>query len=345
MGQRVLRFTQYGLEGDTHGTAVEADTRLAANVVLPESDREVVMPSAGVGQRVTNIIDNAYVRRILAEGITLETPAESGLYYQILPLLFSLGITGNVSPTEQTASEGDYLWEFDANLSSAEDVDSMTLEFGDSTDADQGYEVAYCMASSIEISGNADTGEVTSNVTLFGDEIAVTQMTSGLSYPSITGISGGLARLYVDDTWAGIGSSEISNALLDWTLTIDTGVHPKLRGNANQKIADHGHDETSISLNLGLERGATNLDTEEDYYRSSTVTARFVRLEIDSGIAIGSGNNHKLTVDIAGTWTSWQSLGRDQDGNSIEVAMLSGGYDTTGSAAFGIDVTTDVSAI
>jgi hypothetical protein len=312
---------------------------------MPESDRDITIPSAGVGQRIPGVLDSAYVQRILAEGITLETPAESGAYYQILPLLFSLGVEGNITPTEQTASEGDYLWNFPNPLTGSETVDSMTLEFGDSTAASQGYEMAYCMASSIEFSGNADTGECTVSATLFGDEIATTTMTDSLSLPSTTGIVGGLAKLYVDDAWADLGTSEISNCLLDWTLTIETGVHPKLRGSATRKIADHDQDEVSVSLNLGLERGATNLDTEEGYYRASTTTARFVRLEIDSGIAIGGGNNHKVSFDIAGIWTSWQSLGRDQDGNSIEVANLTCGYDTTGSSAFDINVTTDVSAI
>ncbi|MGM0639679.1 MAG: hypothetical protein ACQET4_15585 [Pseudomonadota bacterium] len=142
-----------------------------------------------------------------------------------------------------------------------------------------------------------------------------------------------------------MGGSEFADSLLDWTLTIDTGVHPKMRGSSDHKITTHDQGEMNVSLSLGLERGATDLDTEEGYYRSTSPTARFVRLEIDSGIAIGAGNNHSFVVDIAGTWESWQSLGRDQDGNSIEVAGLRGGYDTTGSEAFEIRVTTDVDAI
>lgn len=344
MGQRVLTKVQYGLEG-THGTAVAADTRLMAWCTMPESDREVIIPGAGIGQRVPGLLSAAYVRRVLAEGIRLETPGESGAYYQIFPLLFSLAIKGSISPSEQNSGEGDYLWTFADPLTGSETVDTMTLEMGDGTGANEGYEMAYCAISELEIAGNADSGEVTANATLFGDEVARTQLTDVGTMPTATAVIGKLARVYVDDTWAGLGSNELENALLDFTLSISTGVHPKLRGSSQRTIDSHDQGEMEVTLTLGLERGASGVATEEAYYRATTVTSRFVRLEIDSGIAIGSGDNHKLTLDIAGAWMSWHSLGRDQDGNNIAVATLRAGYDSTGTHAFTFKALTDVASI
>lgn len=344
MGQKVLTKVQYGLEG-THGDAVAADTRLMAWATLPESDRDVVIPGAGIGQRVPGLLSAAFVRRVLAEGIRLETPGESGAYYQIFPLLFSLAIAGNITPVEQNVGEGDYLWTFADPLTGAETVDSTTLEIGDGTGANEGYEMAYCMAPDLEVAGNTDSGEATVEATLFGDEIARTTLTNVATMPTATGVVGKLARVYVDSTWAGLGGTELELALLDFTLSVRTGVHPKLRGSSSRTIDSHDQGEIEVTLSLGLERGVAAVGTEEAYYRATTVTPRFVRLEIDSGVQIGAGDNHTLTFDIAGAWVGWQGLGRDQDGNNIEVATLKAGYDATGTHAFTFSVLTDVAAI
>jgi len=344
MGQKVLTKVQYGLEG-THGEAVAADTRLMAWATMPESDREVIIPGAGIGQRVPGLLSAAYVRRIMAEGISLETPAESGAYYQIFPLLFSLAVKGNITPAEQNSGEGYYLWTFADPLTGSETVDSMTLEIGDGTGANQGYEMAYCMAPSLEIAGNADTGEVTVSATLFGDQVARTTMTNVATMPTCTAVVGKLARIYIADSWATLGGGELADALLDFTLSISTGVHAKLRGSSSRVIDSHDQGQIEVTLKLGLERGVEAVSTEEAYYRATTVTPRFVRLEIDSGVAIGEGDNHTLTLDVAGAWTSWQSLGRDQDGNNIEVATLQAGDDATGTHAFTFKVLTDVASI
>ena len=342
-GQRVLHKVQAGVEGATHGAVpVAADTMLLGEVVLPEADREVIIPGFGTGQRIPGQLLSAFVRRIIAEGVTFSTPGDrGGLYYQLLPLLFSMCIKGNITPVEQTGSQADWLWTFIAPLTGAETLDTITLECGDDARA---YELAYVFAPELTLAGNADSGEVTLTAQLFGDKITATTFTAGQSAPAATFVVGKLARLYIDATWAALGGNEIEDALLDWTLSIKGGGHPKLRGSATRLYESHGQGELEITLNLGLERSAA-VQTEEDHFLSTTVAKRFVRLEIDSGVQIGTGDTHKLTFDLAGAWVGWQMFGRDQDGNALDAATLRVGVDNTSGSAFEALVTTNVAAI
>lgn len=341
-GTRILTVNQYGLEG-THGDAVAADTRLLCTMELPASDRTVVVPKSGIGKRVPKLLSAAHVPRIGVEGLRLTTPG--GAYYQILPLLLSSLIKGSISASETNVGEGDYAWPFTDPLTGAETLDTFTLESGDGASASESVEIAYCVVREIELTGNAETGECTLTATIDGDELTPTTLTTVATMPSFTGIHGKLAQLYVDDTWAGLGSNELEKALLDFSLRIVGGGHLKRRGSSTRKPTSHGQGEIEITLSVGLERSVAGVITESAKYFDSTPDARFVRLIIDSGVIIGAGANHTLTVDLAGVWTSWHTMGRDQDGNSLDVATLEVGYDSTGEHAFDIDVITNVATI
>lgn len=342
MGTRVLSEIQYGLEG-THGDAVAADTKLLAQVSVPGDIRNWVIPGAGTGERVPGQLDSAFLREVLADGIVLSTPAEmGGLYYQLLPLILSACIKGGISAAESNSGEGDYIWPFTNNLSAVEALETFTLEYGDDS---QSYETAYCLVPSFEITGNADTGEVVLTAQVVGDDILESTVTGAIAVPTATYLVGGLSRVYVDNAWSGLGGSELALALVDFRLSVNGGVHHKRTGSASLKVGSHDQGENIVTLELGLEGSVADVKTERGYYMASTKTTRHVRLEIDSGIAIGSGDNHKLTIDIAGLWTAWQVMGRELNGNNLEVATLTCGKDKTGANAYGIQVITDVSAI
>lgn len=345
MGQQlVLKRVQYGLEA-VHGTPATVDTKLYTEMVLPNSDREIMRPMAGQGSRVPARADEAFVRRIIAEGIQMQTPSESGAYFELLPVVLSGGIIGNVTPAEQTGGEGDYLWTFDdSNLTGTETVDSLTLQTAAATGASQGYQIAYALPTRIEITGNAETGETNLSATYFGEEITRTTLTGGAATPAFKDMDGKLWRLYVDNAWGSLGGTELANSLLDFTLTIDTGVHHKRRG-SGQRVFD-AHDQAGIeaTLRLGLERGVAAVEAEEAIYRSNTPTLRALRLEIDSLTQIGAGVNHKFTVDLIGNWTLWGSFGRDQGGNLIDEATMSMGRDGSDNA-FSFAVITDLAAL
>lgn len=340
MGSKVLTKVQYGKE-TTHGTAVAADTMLLCAVSLPESDREVKIPEVMIGARTNLLIDSAYVARVVADGITLEDA--DGAYFQLMPLLFSMVLKGNITATEQTSAQNDYLWTFDAPQTGSETLDSITLEVGDDT---QAYEIAYCLGRSASISFDCDSGEVHCSADLFGDKVAQTTITGGQSVPTAEMMVGTQARLYIDSTWAGLGDTELEGALVSGEITINGGGHPKHLGSSQREFDSHGQDAITGTMNLTLER-TSDVATEELNYRPASgyaVTERFVRVAIN-GSQIGSGDNSSLTIDMAGVWTGWHSLDSDRNGNTLDAVTLTAGYDSTGSQGVSVNVTTTVGSI
>ena len=83
-GERVLHKVQIGKES-SHGTAVAADTMLLGEVVLPEADREIVIPGFGTGERMPGQLASAFVRRVLGEGVTFNTPADRRGVLPVVP--------------------------------------------------------------------------------------------------------------------------------------------------------------------------------------------------------------------------------------------------------------------
>jgi len=340
MGNKWATKVQYGKES-ANGTAVAADTMLLCRAPIPESDRQVHIPQVDMGVRSDMLLSAAVVRKVLAEGVTIED--QDGAYFQMLPVLLSM-LMKNITPAEQNGGEGDYLWTAAAPQTGAETLDSVTLEIGDDS---KGYEIAYCLAKSLNIKIDCVSGEVHVSADCFGDQVTPTTLTGALSIPSsVEMMVGSLARLYIDDSWAGLGGTEFAASLISADITINGGAHPKFFGSAQQKLDSHGQAAIRATAKLTLERNATVVAEEAKYRPASghAVTERFMRVEL-TGNQIGAGDDQTLTIDLAGVWTAWQSLGAELDGNTQDVVTLTGGYDITGAQAVSVAVTTDVATI
>ncbi len=340
MGNKWATKVQYGLES-VNGTAVAADTMLLCRAPIPESDRQVHIPQVDMGVRSDMLLSAAVVRKVLAEGITIED--QDGAYFQMLPVLLSMALK-NITQAEQNGGEADWLWTAAAPQTGAETLDSVTLEVGDDS---QAYEIAYCLAQSLNFKIDCVSGEVHVSADCFGDQVTLTTITGGLSIPSsVEMMVGGLARLYIDDTWAGLGGTEFAASLINADITIECGGHPKFFGSAQRKMDSHGQSAIRAIAKLTLERNAAVVAEELNYRPASghAVTERFVRLAL-SGTQIGAGDVQNLTIDLAGVWTAWGSLGAELDGNTQDVVTLTGGYDITGAQGVSVAVTTDVASI
>jgi len=338
MGLEALYICQYGLES-SHGTPVAADTRLGCIVGFPEDDREKVAPMQSLGTRMGRNLDAAYTKRVLADGITVN--AADGAYFQLLPWALSCGLRGNISPS--AGGDGDYTWTFAVNQTGTEDIDSSTLEGADDTGA---YESAYCMMKSFTMGGAIDEGDVTFNSEWFGDKVIPTTKTPAISFPSVSMMYGKTSQVYIDSSWANLGNTELANCLVNWEISVETGTHPKFWGSSQREFDGHNQGYVEGQLVLTFER-TSGVYAEEAYYRHASTygaTTRFVRLT-NTGPIIGGATPHSVTFDVAGIWTSWGSIGTSKNGNNLDVATLSFGYDLTGAQGLSIDVVTDVAAI
>ena len=214
---------------------------------------------------------------------------------------------GGITHADQNAGEGDYLWTFDAPLTGSEALDSFTFEKGDET---QAYEIAYCLARSMNISIDCESSEVHLSADLFGDKVSQTTITGGLSEPTAELMNGKLCRLYIDDSWAALGTTELTSTLVSAEINIEGGAHPKHLGSSSQLFSAHGQGYIVATITLTLERNAS-VAAEELHFRPTgdyTPDMRCIRLTL-TGDQIGAGDSQTLQVDMAGVYTSWQSIG------------------------------------
>lgn len=343
MASSFFRKLQFGKE-TTHGTAVAADTMIVNAAMPPVSpDRQVVRPPANAGVRSEWVVGHEYVGQVFwQESLTIENA-----YFQILPLLGSLGIKGGITPAEQTASQNDMLWDFDPNLDAAAGsnaLDSATLEMGDD---ERQYEVEYVMVNSLRIQGTINQGQEASiaqiEANLFGRQITpIGSFTGGLSIPDTQLMNALQFRLYKDSTWAGVGTSELIELLRGFDLEFQALAHAKHLGSANKYFTTHGQGIIACRLGLTMERGSAS-DAIFDDYRGPTTRA--LRLELDSGVQIGTGVNHKLTVDMIGSFDPVTPMSEEDRGNLIDIGDFVAGYDPTSSQKVRMQVITDVASI
>ena len=87
MGTKALIKVQAGKEA-THGTAVAADTMLLCTLDLPEADRDIHIPQADHGARISGLLASAGTRKVLADGMALADA--DGAYYEFLPVVLSM---------------------------------------------------------------------------------------------------------------------------------------------------------------------------------------------------------------------------------------------------------------
>lgn len=341
-----LTRVQYGLEA-VNGTAVAADTILLCNATMPANDRIVHLPNPDIGVRGRGLVGTATVMKAHAEGGTLEDA--DGAYFELFPLLFSACLNGNVTPVEQNTGEGDYLWTFTGPMTGAEDLDTFTLEKGadNPASATDGSEIRYCLIPSMTISGDCVSGEVHVSATFDGAEVVPVAVTAGLSIPSVEFCIGRLSRFYVDDTWAGLGGTEIADALINWSITLNGGAHHKFWGGAVRAPNGHQQGEVWGNASFTFERNAA-VRVEMAKYRAGAATYtqddRYISLQV-TGTQIGSGDSNTLELDMAGYWTDWQLQGSEENGNSLDEATFEFAYDGTGTQIFQALVTTTLAAI
>jgi len=337
MGERMFSRVQYGKESPSaKGTAVAATRYFLGQSQQIAPDRKPTYPVEQFGVRAESL--RSVVHQYLFNG---SLQSEHG-YFQALPMIFSGGLKGGLSPSEVTPAQGDYLWTHTPSMTAIDAVDAFTIEMGDDT---QAYEAEFCEFERIKISGQvaqaAEASPVNIAADFYGRQLTATTFTGAISLPTVEPMNAKLARLYVDTAWAGIGGTEKAGILRAFDIEIITGRHPKFHGSANKYFSGSEGGPIGVMANFTLE-GNSDADAAWDTFMANTFAA--VRLQIN-GSVIGSGTPHSLKIDIGGTWESVVPLGGEDKGNNLHTATLHGFYEATGAKMLQVAVVTNQATV
>lgn len=338
MGTRALSKIQYGKE-TMRGTAVAATKILAGAQIkgVPSDQKpEFIADALGVKAQSNRV---AVYEKLVEDTITIEQA-----YFQILPFIFSLGLKGNVTATEVTGSQLDYLWAFTPSLTATNAPDTVTLEVGDDVDA---FEIEFAMIKRIKISGEvAQDGGVSAvaiEVEYFGRQVTKTSFTGALSLPTMTTMNAKLATLFKDALWSNKGVTEVANVLRGFEFEIINGFHPKMMGSANKYFNTFGESFIDVMLTLTLE-GVAAADDYFDDWKTDPPTAKAHAIKI-VGPQIGSGATHYLHLFVWGAPELVVPLDSEVNGNNLHQVLIHGQYGATGAQIVGVDVSTNINAI
>ncbi len=309
-GKSALRKVQIGTESPA-GTKVAASARLMGNLTVEEM-MTLHRPEDEIGILMEG------VRTVVAgEAVELNFDGDA-TYEQILYLLHAGVKTGAVAgPTDTTA----YTWTYDPDADGANTPTTFTFEYGDNA---QEHEVEYCVAEELEISG-AMNEPWKMKAKLFGRNLAPSTFTSIATIPTVEDILTNKTQLYIDNTAAGLGGTEVPSSLVDFSLKLTTGFKPVKHGGSTLYFTDLAEGKKKITLDMNLVF-STSLEAERVLWVAGT--RRFVSLKATGSLA-GSASAYKTaTINFGGVYTKFGSLG-DKDGETVVPVTIESEYDTT----------------
>jgi hypothetical protein len=320
-----LRKTQIGLEA-TPGTLVAATQQLVGEAVYTPQIERVFDSKRPSGVRATPDSDGGIITR---KGSRLALSQDLSYEEILYPLL--CGVNNDAAPT----GSGPYVWTMEPVLSGVATPKTATIEVVIDDGATQHYEreFGYAVCESFDI--NLAAGSLAKiDSTWFGRAEQSSTFTAALT--PVTGrspIPSDLFGLYIDSSWANLGTTQISTFIRSLNLHIDQGVRPghALDARADLDFTHLLHGSFSGTLSATVEHTA-DAATEIGNWRSGTPV--FVQLIATDGTKI-------VQLDMAAVYTSPPVFSEDE-GVELVSFELQLEYDATGGKIFSAVVTNSV---
>jgi len=339
-GQKALTAILYGAE-DPHGTLAAATGYVLGEHQPITADHQTAKIRDDMKVRADATRTMVYAKLVTD---TLRIPHG---YFQILPMLGSICLEGAVVPSEQTVGQLDYLWTFDPSMTAENEPDSIALWLEDNVDVSLRH---YVMGKRLRFSFQVPQGQGDANLQAELEYFAQKNDTgvaqAGISKPTVETINAKLMRIYLDATWAALGTTEKAGILRAGTVEILTGLHPIMNGSAYTYFTDHEEGMIGVTAALTFERNATSqaIIAAAKSSAGGPKTPAALRLEVE-GSQIGTGENHSLKLDIWGYWDQYVGNAQEADGTLLDTVTFAGIYDPTSAKMFQMLVSTNVSTI
>ena len=320
MGEVALRKTQAALEA-VRGTQLAATRKVYGTGHFDETVGIIRPQNEQRGVLVKNYRSQPGL-------ITSKFPFTGTATYEDLCWWFQMALKGGVTGVLSATTVYTYTF---VPTQTADDLKSMTVEWGDDT---QAWKAGFGMVNTLEVSGAL--GEALKfQADVLVDDFATATFTGAISDRVTEDILTHLSKLAIGAAGA-VPSGYMSGRFIGFKLKIDNHLAPKFFADgAAQKFTGMGRAEREYMLDVTFEGTAATV-TERGLYDSAT--ARVVRLTSLGSIIPGSAGNIQKSLDIVlpGIWTAYPVGERGT--NTIFTGTLESQYDV----ALGYDISAAV---
>lgn len=325
---------QWGLEGaSTPGTLVPATSKIAVETMSFRPLDLVVRP------KLANAImlDNPGNELVVMRGT--EWTAEGPVVFDQLQnwltmLLKTITDPGGAAPAT---------WQFTYDPTALNTIRTFTLERR-GTDGTNPIdnEWGYACARSLRITGG-ENAPLRMTVEGFARRIQASTLTAGQALPVIEMPPTPLAKLWINPSWATLGTTQITGGqLIDFNILIKSGLKPLMspEGQTDLDFRSHFRDRDEVGIEfeatMRIEASSGQYATEKTAAEAQSLRA--VRLEVD-GTSSRTIEIDFLAKHAAGSLFEWGS----QDGIAIVTLRLVSASDLTN--AFAVKVINTVTAL
>ena len=290
-----LRRIQVGLE-TVRGTPVAADKILVGAITLTPH-LELNEPE----DEERNSLALTHQSEIVGQWTTMRFDANCR-FQQIIDLL-AMTLQGGVTPTTPGGGTNSRLWTFTPTLDALNVQDSYTFEVGDSQ---QEYECGFVVGESMELTYEFNQ-PIKISASLFGEYLAKSTFTGSLTIPTLESAITAKTKLYIDSSWANLGTTQVTGTLGSARITLPSGLQRVWTGEGALDFSTVSENKRRAEIELLLVHNASGV-AEYDKYVSRALN--FVRLETEGSIIEGA-IPYTLTVDMALRYNGDPNL-RDQ---------------------------------
>ncbi len=332
MGSAIKSATkiQVGKE-TTRGTAVAATRRIvtpAASYRRQEAFEHFEEDMDGLLTRSSRVPLNT------RNGTELEIGGFPLDFEQILLPLLS-GVKGAVTPTTPGTGEA-RLWTFTPGVSADPAPDTYTVEFEESDFSNNAeMEAAYAFTTEIEISGG-DEGAPELRFVVTARKTSDSTKTGGLGLHTLTQAANPRWAVYIDGTWAGLGTTKISGQVYGFTWKFSdflrSGYYLDNRADLDFSAYEFGRRRVELSLDVVHDPNSSALVQTEEANKSNGTT-RFVRVEITGAAFNAPDTGLSRFIRLDGAFKhmdgSMEERGGDRDGNLTTQLVFQSTYDST----------------
>lgn len=274
-----ISLPQWGLETNlapgAPSAAVAATKKMAVkDFLIKPTDtviRDQILKGLAIANRGNEIIGE--------RGTDWEVP-ETPLVFNEFHYWEGMAIVG---PTKSGA--GPFIWTATHTPATiqAHHLRTIELGLGDGTNT-LDWEIPACFLKEIEIIGAANS-PVRFRASGSGRRLQTSTRTGALSLPVIQEVPMALTKVYIDSTWANLGTTQVSGQVVGWRWKLNTGLMQQMTADARSDqdftVVILNPDELKWECEIDIKANLNTGQWQTEKTAAEALTLRAIRIQAD----------------------------------------------------------------